>query len=120
MFFFFQAEDGIRDDLVTGVQTCALPIYSDQVRSTKLSGETEFAEKSFFRKTTAASVLIGHPNVRQNCSIILSDLAERRGAGGRVAAVRPVRRGIAGYSLGACKIALRAMCLHHPRGIPIH
>src|SRR5438105_9141886 len=27
-FFFFQAEDGIRDPLVTGVQTCALPIYS--------------------------------------------------------------------------------------------
>ena len=26
-FFFFQAEDGIRDRLVTGVQTCALPIY---------------------------------------------------------------------------------------------
>ena len=25
-FFFFQAEDGIRDDDVTGVQTCALPI----------------------------------------------------------------------------------------------
>src|SRR5258708_11532299 len=27
--FFFQAEDGIRDDLVTGVQTCALPISGD-------------------------------------------------------------------------------------------
>src|SRR5260370_10367905 len=27
MFFFFQAEDGIRDSSVTGVQTCALPIY---------------------------------------------------------------------------------------------
>src|SRR5689334_24759069 len=26
-FFFFQAEDGIRDGTVTGVQTCALPIY---------------------------------------------------------------------------------------------
>src|SRR2546430_16048335 len=26
-FFFFQAEDGIRDLTVTGVQTCALPIY---------------------------------------------------------------------------------------------
>src|SRR2546425_12494875 len=26
IFFFFQAEDGIRDKLVTGVQTCALPI----------------------------------------------------------------------------------------------
>src|SRR5207244_5633401 len=25
--FCFQAEDGIRDDLVTGVQTCALPIF---------------------------------------------------------------------------------------------
>src|SRR2546426_3233749 len=28
LFFFFQAEDGIRDYKVTGVQTCALPIYS--------------------------------------------------------------------------------------------
>src|SRR5260370_19407798 len=31
-FFFFQAEDGIRDSSVTGVQTCALPIYRRQVR----------------------------------------------------------------------------------------
>src|SRR6266436_7177784 len=27
IFFFFQAEDGIRDVAVTGVQTCALPIF---------------------------------------------------------------------------------------------
>src|SRR5206468_7217585 len=27
-FFFFQAEDGIRDLIVTGVQTCALPIFA--------------------------------------------------------------------------------------------
>src|SRR5439155_12177086 len=27
LFFFFQAEDGIRDGHVTGVQTCALPIF---------------------------------------------------------------------------------------------
>src|SRR5699024_12175507 len=27
-FFFFQAEDGIRDRNVTGVQTCALPIFA--------------------------------------------------------------------------------------------
>src|SRR2546425_5425628 len=39
-FFFFQAEDGIRDKLVTGVQTCALPIWDhgggvqDGVRAT--------------------------------------------------------------------------------------
>src|SRR2546430_10376756 len=29
LFFFFQAEDGIRDLTVTGVQTCALPISGD-------------------------------------------------------------------------------------------
>src|SRR5205809_3877567 len=32
-FFFFQAEDGIRDVAVTGVQTCALPISIGQVMS---------------------------------------------------------------------------------------
>src|SRR2546427_10649428 len=31
-FFFFQAEDGIRDLTVTGVQTCALPIWLHQAR----------------------------------------------------------------------------------------
>ena len=31
-FFFFQAEDGIRDHCVTGVQTCALPICSRLLR----------------------------------------------------------------------------------------
>src|SRR5256885_9309680 len=31
VFFFFQAEDGIRDYKVTGVQTCALPIYDEDV-----------------------------------------------------------------------------------------
>ena len=30
--FFFQAEDGIRDDLVTGVQTCALPIWGVEIK----------------------------------------------------------------------------------------
>src|SRR5207245_4437850 len=30
-YFFFQAEDDIRDATVTGVQTCALPIYLDRL-----------------------------------------------------------------------------------------
>src|SRR6266568_6816995 len=34
MFFFFQAEDGIRDGTVTGVQTCALPIWFASVTVT--------------------------------------------------------------------------------------
>src|SRR5260221_8187770 len=32
-FFFFQAEDGIRDHCVTGVQTCALPILDSASRA---------------------------------------------------------------------------------------
>src|SRR5437763_9404441 len=34
-FFFFQAEDGIRDTSVTGVQTCALPIWSRPTSRTR-------------------------------------------------------------------------------------
>src|SRR5699024_11329493 len=33
VFFFFQAEDGIRDRNVTGVQTCALPIWGSRGRN---------------------------------------------------------------------------------------
>src|SRR5690349_23659836 len=43
-FFFFQAEDGIRDLYVTGVQTCALPIWAKIQatgrRSRACSGQT--------------------------------------------------------------------------------
>src|SRR2546430_5775695 len=39
-FFFFQAEDGIRDLTVTGVQTCALPIWSETARSRALTATT--------------------------------------------------------------------------------
>src|SRR6266511_5908909 len=38
-FFFFQAEDGIRDFHVTGVQTCALPISDRAVLATGAGGE---------------------------------------------------------------------------------
>src|SRR5258707_1852038 len=37
-FFFFQAEDGIRDIGVTGVQTCALPISRTSTRSGSIFG----------------------------------------------------------------------------------
>src|SRR5438105_15808906 len=45
LFFFFQAEDGIRDPLVTGVQTCALPIWAsdlDIVRAARAAGAHDF------------------------------------------------------------------------------
>src|SRR4051795_11093492 len=38
LFFFFQAEDGIRDESVTGVQTCALPIEEDGIRDESVTG----------------------------------------------------------------------------------
>src|SRR5699024_11928202 len=44
-FFFFQAEDGIRDRNVTGVQTCALPI-SVTARSTKRLTPPRLAKRS--------------------------------------------------------------------------
>src|SRR5438552_14881764 len=40
LVFFFQAEDGIRDDLVTGVQTCALPISTTTFRFGRRSSPT--------------------------------------------------------------------------------
>src|SRR5207244_5132204 len=43
-FFFFQAEDGIRDDLVTGVQTCALPICDRFNRLIGFDGGHQFCE----------------------------------------------------------------------------
>src|SRR5699024_11793909 len=38
-FFFFQAEDGIRDRNVTGVQTCALPIFAIIGTKESINGE---------------------------------------------------------------------------------
>src|SRR5205823_8719388 len=42
-YFFFQAEDGIRDKLVTGVQTCALPISATIRQSVAESGKVRFS-----------------------------------------------------------------------------
>src|SRR5256885_3282984 len=41
IFFFFQAEDGIRDYKVTGVQTCALPIYAEHEEVEVLRGSPD-------------------------------------------------------------------------------
>jgi len=47
-FFFFQAEDGIRDLIVTGVQTCALPIYPriDLERTVQMTSARFDAERA--------------------------------------------------------------------------
>src|SRR5688572_31714196 len=55
-FFFFQAEDGIRDLTVTGVQTCALPISRAKVRMTALSDHDGF-EAGFVCGVVAVAIL---------------------------------------------------------------
>ena len=57
-FFFFQAEDGIRDDLVTGVQTCALPI--SQIVYEISSEKSEYFSK-FFRAENSLRLLSEKP-----------------------------------------------------------
>src|SRR5688572_32083400 len=59
-FFFFQAEDGIRDLTVTGVQTCALPIFAfrrrvGQVR--KPSGDLRYQGRIDGRRDRRAVAL---------------------------------------------------------------
>src|SRR5207244_8365494 len=56
--FFFQAADGIRDDLVTGVQTCALPILSDSFIMTLSDMSTVTAEVKV-DETDIVSVKLG-------------------------------------------------------------
>src|SRR2546430_8633411 len=49
LFFFFQAEDGIRDLTVTGVQTCALPIYSKAAANAPLLYDVQTGLQAFCR-----------------------------------------------------------------------
>src|SRR5699024_12126743 len=59
--FFFQAEDGIRDRNVTGVQTCALPI-SNKVRTAKVEATPSRTTKTAARVTNGqAGVLLAAP-----------------------------------------------------------
>src|SRR5437879_13756929 len=54
VFFFFQAEDGIRDTSVTGVQTCALPI-SDFVSTRVTRRGRAHRERAVIRRPTSKS-----------------------------------------------------------------
>src|SRR5438309_6633140 len=66
--FFFQAKDGIRDGTVTGVQTCALPIY--QRRHCGSAGRTSSSRLSrpsagSPRPTSASRAEIGRASCRE-------------------------------------------------------
>src|SRR5215216_6775801 len=82
-FFFFQAEDGIRDDLVTGVQTCALPILRAGVSLGTTSGEPREVER--FDDSYVKNELdkVGPEFIgRYPCHLISAHVAEELGFAG--------------------------------------
>src|SRR5260370_18790288 len=74
IFFFFQAEDGIRDSSVTGVQTCALPISLPLPASGKCAPPT--ATAPIFTPTAAVRSLRRSPvwplALASNCATCIS------------------------------------------------
>src|SRR6266850_3835865 len=57
-FFFFQAEDGIRDYKVTGVQTCALPIWAARLpNSVYPYSLTSWRNRSFASRALPSAML---------------------------------------------------------------
>src|SRR5256885_16444832 len=90
-FFFFQAEDGIRDYKVTGVQTCALPILSDVSMLPDTSAALAREWRSFDKNGSALGALINFGWVALAAGIAL--LAERSVARGLSRRVRRLMRG---------------------------
>src|SRR6266702_8419770 len=56
--FFFQAEDGIRDGHVTGVQTCALPILPSEVPRTNAFCRTAPSDRRSLRAICRAGTFL--------------------------------------------------------------
>src|SRR5688572_32796540 len=77
LFFFFQAEDGIRDLTVTGVQTCALPISGWQVTVDGTPALfVEQLESKHIRQRMATT-----PQVFGNAAVIAGGRSEERRVG---------------------------------------
>src|SRR5438132_13131622 len=75
-FFFFQAEDGIRDHCVTGVQTCALPIYGRSHLRIRPSGHQTDAAIRVQLTKRSAELIVGPISVCRTRSANRSE--ERR------------------------------------------
>src|SRR5438034_3087045 len=69
IFFFFQAEDGIRDHCVTGVQTCALPI-SRTAQISKVPRDFRLIDLQNLNKKTHANLIVAHEIYQAQASVI--------------------------------------------------
>src|SRR5699024_11701752 len=74
--FFFQAEDGIRDRNVTGVQTCALPI--SVLRKGSQGGNPRSVEQSLPQQDLFRQVIVRYGNQIDLPSVIFLRSEERR------------------------------------------
>src|SRR5258708_25408632 len=77
VLFFFQAEDGIRDDLVTGVQTCALPISGVRAGPWAWGGDRLRRAQSWHLRATAGGG--GSPVRRPGPAQVRTEGRRRRG-----------------------------------------
>src|SRR3712207_8134133 len=75
--FFFQAEDGIRDIGVTGVQTCALPIcLIDELLASLRGSQRDIARLS--ERADASAVRADSAEARADAADLRADAAESR------------------------------------------
>src|SRR5256885_9782990 len=82
MFFLFQAEDGIRDYKVTGVQTCALPISQQPIRTRRLDAR-HLADPVHVPQDKMTPEAVGHP--QRLLEVDFAGLVQPHGAAQRLA-----------------------------------
>src|SRR5699024_11991335 len=75
VYFILQAEDGIRDRNVTGVQTCALPI-SDEKINTYGPNENHGTYEFFFENILEEQDLVEDVNLQQEYSTLVNLIAD--------------------------------------------
>src|SRR2546422_10450262 len=85
VFFFFQAEDGIRDVAVTGVQTCALPIWygAQRYSSGRGRGASRGSGLAWCARRTGATRAVRRQRERQERRRAARRARARRRARGR-------------------------------------
>src|SRR6266508_2467014 len=95
LFFFFQAEDGIRDGHVTGVQTCALPISSSRQRGSY----KPVANASAAQRESEGTIVVTRPatnnarGAKGPCGSNVDRASTREGMTGRTGSNHPGGRG---------------------------
>src|SRR5699024_11939199 len=91
LYFFFQEEDGIRVRNVTGVQTCALPIYKSCVEEFEYS-YTDDSGKKVKRKVKEKRVVTFNPKLQKKQVREISKLRSEERRVGRESRSRRTRK----------------------------